>query len=116
MTPVYLPDKTTMLGFIMVEYDEPLMRVLLPGKDERMPTAQELLDYQQGRPPMHDEIVVDLERAFLTSQRTADCGADFITVIWIALCEPGHLLHLPRELFQTVPEAFGYCRTRMRRN
>ena len=115
MTPVYLPDQKTMLGFIMVEYDEPLMRVLLPGKDERMPTAQELLDQACGR-ISPDVIVLDLQREFMTSQRTADCGAEFITVIWVALCDPDHLLHLPRELFQTVPEALGYCRTAAKRN
>lgn len=111
MTPCYLPDKKTLLGFIMIEYDEPQMRILLPGPEERMPTVQELLD---RRSP--SEIIVDLELDFLTSQRIADCGADFITAIWVAKCDPDHLLHLPRELFQTVPEALGYCRTAAKRN
>lgn len=115
MTPVYLPDRKTMLGFIMLEYEENPMRVLLPGEDERMLDFQELAD-RARRITQDHEIVVDFTREFLTSQRTADCGAEFITVIWVAHCDPAHLLHLPRELFQTVPEALGYCRTRMRRN
>lgn len=115
MTPVYAPDQKTMLGFIMVEYDEPEMRVLLPGRDERMPTAQELLDQACGR-IAPDEVVLDFRREFMTSQRVSDCGAEFITVIWVALCDPDQLLHLPRELFQTVPEALGYCRKAPQRN
>jgi len=115
MVPLFQPDKKTILGFIMMDYDEPLMRVLLPRPEERMPTAQELLDRAAGR-ISPTEIVLDIETDYLTSQRLSDCGADFITAIWVTDCDPEHLLHLPRELFQTVPEALGFCRTKTRRN
>lgn len=117
MTPLYAPDKKHMLGFIMIDYDDDtVMRVLLPGPEERMPTAQELLDRARGYDPLHDEqIVLDFHLDILTSQRMSDCGADFITKIWTTPCHPDYLHHLPRELFQTVPEALGCCRPRIKR-
>ena len=114
MTPLFQRDKKTILGFIMIDYEESEMRVLLPRPGDRMPTAQELLDRAAGR-VSPGEIVLDIETDYLISQRLSDCGADFITAIWVTDCDPEHLLHLPRELFQTVPEALGFCR-KTRRN
>lgn len=116
MTPLYTPDKRIMLGFIMIQHDDTVMRILLPGPEERMPTVQELMDRARGEPELPDEIILDFELDFLTSRRMSDCGADFITNIWVAHSDPDLLLHLPRELYQTVPEALGYCRAAIKRN
>lgn len=113
MTPVYLQDRTSLVGFIMVDYDEDQMRILLPDSDQRMPSARELLD---GYKPDEIEIVVELNEEWLESCRTSDCGAIFVVPVWIVKGEADDLLHLPRELYQTVPEALGYCRKLAPRN
>jgi len=115
MTPLYAPDKKHILGFIMVDYDDAMMRVVLPSPEKRMPTLQEALGGDQGR-ALNGQMILDFHRDFLISKRMSDCGADFITKIWTTSCRPDHLHHLPRELFQTVPEALGHCRAVIQRN
>lgn len=114
MVPVYNRDKTTFHGFIMfTDYDEDQIRVIMPGATQLLMSPQDMMDRARSA---NDEFVIQFDQEFLTSQRLTDCGAEFLTVVWTTESPLRDLLTLPREIFQTVPEALGYCRAASKRN